>query len=143
MASMHMRVRLGVAMKDQKLMWQGVLRGLAMCWIGAYMAGPVYAKLPALSEEAKARAAETAARSAHANKVADFQLCKSRERTASHYFRNLKTQGKDAPTPTETAACTDPGPFVSVTPVAASAPAASTVAAAPGGASVAPTKKTP
>jgi hypothetical protein len=49
------------------------------------------AKLPAPSEEAKAKAAEAAAKTAHGNKVADFQLCKSREKVAAHYY---KTSGK-------------------------------------------------
>ena len=42
------------------------------------------AKLPAPSDEAKAKAAEAAAKTAHGNKVADFQLCKSREKVAAH-----------------------------------------------------------
>ena len=67
------------------------------------------AKLPAPSEEAKAKAAEAAAKTAHGNKVADFQLCKSREKTAAHYY---KTTGKGKPAPKEaTPACADPGPY--------------------------------
>jgi hypothetical protein len=45
------------------------------------------AKLPAPSEEAKAKAAEAAAKTAHGNKVADYQLCKSREKVAAHYYK--------------------------------------------------------
>lgn len=83
------------------------------------------AKLPPLSEEAKAKAAEAAAKTAHGNKVADFQLCKSREKVAAHYF---KTQGKGKPAPAATPACVDPGAYkpaeVAATPAAATAPAA-------------------
>ena len=95
------------------------------------------AKLPALSDEAKAKAAEAAAKTAHGNKVADFQLCKSREKTAAHYY---KTNGKGKPAPTPTPACVDPGAYkpAEVTaaapasaPAAAPAPASAKPAAAP------------
>jgi hypothetical protein len=52
------------------------------------------AKLPAPSDEAKAKAAEAAAKTAHGNKVADFQLCKSREKVAAHYYKTAKASGK-------------------------------------------------
>ena len=84
------------------------------------------AKLPALSDEAKAKAAEAAAKTAHGNKVADFQLCKSREKTAAHYY---KTNGKGTPAPTATPACVDPGAYKPAE-VAAAAPAAAPAAAA-------------
>jgi hypothetical protein len=95
------------------------------------------AKLPAPSEEAKAKAAEAAAKTAHGNKVADFQLCKSREKVAAHYY---KTNGKGKPAPTATPACVDPGAYkpAEVTaaapasaPAAAPTPAAAKPAAAP------------
>jgi len=44
------------------------------------LSGAALAKLPAPSDEAKAKAAEAAAKTAHGNKVADYQLCKSREK---------------------------------------------------------------
>ena len=90
------------------------------------------AKLPAPSEEAKAKAAEAAAKTAHGNKVADFQLCKSREKVAAHYYR---TQGKGKSSPTATPACTDPGAYKPAEQTAAApaapAPAAGKPAAAP------------
>lgn len=81
------------------------------------------AKLPALSEEAKAKAAEAAAKTAHGNKVADFQLCKSREKVAAHYY---KTNGKGKAAPTATPACVDPGAYkpAETAPAPAAAPAA-------------------
>ena len=69
------------------------------------------AKLPALSDEAKAKAAETAAKTAHGNKVADFQLCKSREKVAAHYYKSAKATGAKTNAPTATPACMDPGVY--------------------------------
>ncbi len=90
------------------------------------------AKLPALSEEAKAKAAEAAAKTAHGNKVADFQLCKSREKTAAHYY---KTNGKGKAAPTATPACVDSGAYkpaeTAAAPAAAPAAAGAKPAAAP------------
>ncbi len=96
------------------------------------------AKLPPLSEEAKAKAAEAAAKTAHGNKVADFQLCKSREKVAAHYY---KTNGKGKAAPTATPACVDPGAYKPAE-TAAAGPAAAP-AAAPAGAkpAAAPAKK--
>lgn len=87
------------------------------------LAGTALAKLPAPSEEAKAKAAEAAAKTAHANKVADYQLCKSREKVAAHYY---KTTGKGKPASKEpTPACADPGPYKPAEQAAAApAPAA-------------------
>jgi hypothetical protein len=86
------------------------------------------AKLPALSDDAKVKAAEAAAKTAHGNKVADYQLCLSREKTAAHYFKTAKAAGKETKPATETPACADPGAFVYPPPAA---PAAATNAAAP------------
>jgi hypothetical protein len=96
------------------------------------LAGAAWAKLPALSEEAKAKAAETAAKTAHGNKVADYQLCKSREKVAAHYY---KTTGKGKPAAKEaTPACADPGPYKPADQAAAPpAPAAPAAPAKPAG----------
>ncbi len=108
------------------------------------------AKLPALSDEAKAKAAEAAAKTAHGNKVADFQLCKSREKVAAHYYKTAKASGKPTNPPVATPPCVDPGAFVAVAPAApaavAAAPAAGAKPAAPGAApapapAAAPAKK--
>ncbi len=102
------------------------------------------AKLPALSDEAKAKAAEAAAKTAHGNKVADFQLCKSREKVAAHYYKTAKATGKQTTPPVATPPCADPGPFVAAAPAAPAAVAAAGAkpavpAAAP--AAAAPAKK--
>jgi hypothetical protein len=108
------------------------------------------AKLPApvLTDEAKAKAAEAAAKTAHGNKVANYQLCKSIDRTAEHYQKTAKAAGKTVKPPAETPACADPGPFVAAgapgaAPVAVAAPAPAAGAAAPKAATApaAPAKK--
>lgn len=100
------------------------------------LAGTVLAKLPAPSDEAKAKAAEAAAKTAHAGKVDNYKLCLSMDRVAAGYQAAAKKAGKAASAPVETPACADPGAFVYPPPAAASAPA---VAAAP--AAAAPAKK--
>jgi hypothetical protein len=89
------------------------------------------AKLPPLSDDAKAKAAEAAAKTAHGNKVADYQLCLSREKTAAHYFKAAKSAGKETKPATETPACADPGAFVYPPPAAPAAPAVAATPAAP------------
>ncbi len=82
------------------------------------------AKLPAPNEEAKAKAAEAAAKTAHTGKVEAYLLCKSQDKTAAHYRKSGKA-GKDNK-PVSTAPCADPGPFVykPAAPAAAAAPSA-------------------
>lgn len=87
------------------------------------------AKLPAPSDDAKAKAAEAAAKTAHAGKVDGYLLCKSQDRVAVHYRKSGKA-GKDAK-PVTTAPCTNPGPFVYT--AASPAPAAAPAATAPAG----------
>lgn len=70
------------------------------------------AKLPALSDEAKAKAAEAAARSAWAGKVDNYLLCKSQDRVAASYYKTAKAAGKDAKPAAVTPPCGDPGAFV-------------------------------
>ena len=103
------------------------------------LSGSVFAKLPTpiLTEDAKLKAAEAAAKTAHGNKVANYQLCKSIDATAAHYYKTAKAAGKETKPAIETPACVDPGAFVfppPAAPVAAGAapvaPAAATTAAA-------------
>jgi hypothetical protein len=107
----------------------------------ALIASTAFAKLPTpvLTDEAKLKAAETAAKTAHGSKVADYQLCLSREKTAAHFFKTAKAAGKETKPATETPACADPGAFVFPPPAApataaapaAPAPATTTAAAKP------------
>lgn len=95
------------------------------------ISGTAFAKLPApvLTDEAKLKAAEAAAKTAHGNKVANYQLCKSMDKAAAHYFKTAKAGGKDAKPAVETPACADPGAFVFPPPAAPTAPIAGAPAA--------------
>jgi hypothetical protein len=104
------------------------------------------AKLPALSDEAKAKAAEAAAKTAWSGKVDAYQLCRAQDWVAAVFFKSAKAAGTETRPPVATPACVDPGPFAYVP--AQAAPAAPTAAAAPAptmpaapAASAAPAKK--
>jgi hypothetical protein len=92
------------------------------------------AKLPAPSDEAKAKAAEAAAKTAWAGKVDGYLLCKSQDRVAAHAAKTAKAAVKDVKPAPALPPCADPGPYVSAAApaaAAASAPAPAPVAAAP------------
>ena len=61
------------------------------------LAGSAWAKLPAPSDEAKAKAAEAAAKTAHNGKVDAFKLCKSIDRVAAHVQKTNKAKMGKAP----------------------------------------------
>jgi hypothetical protein len=91
------------------------------------------AKIPApvLTDEAKLKAAETAAKTAWTGKVEGFLLCKWQDKSSAHY-RKTAANAKPA---TATPPCADPGAFVfpvpeTATPAVAAAPATPAVAAA-------------
>jgi len=98
-------------------------------------------KLPAPSDEAKAKAAEAAAKTAHAGKVDAYKLCKSQDKVAAHYQKGSKTASKDKKDAVATPACADPVAFVYVPAAAASAPAAAAAPAAQTAAAPAATDK--
>jgi hypothetical protein len=95
------------------------------------LASAVWAKLPAPSDEAKAKAAEAAAKTAWSGKVDAYQLCRSQERVAAFFFKSAKAAGKETRPPVETPACADPGAFVYTPPAAATAVAVPAAAPAP------------
>lgn len=115
------------------------MRNILLAVLSSVLATTAVAKLPPPSDEAKAKAAEAAAKTAHGNKVADFQLCRSMEKVAARYQADASKAGKTVNKPTDTPACTDPGPFVPAG--AASAAAAAPAKPAPA-AAAAPAKKT-
>lgn len=78
----------------------------------------VLAKLPALSDEAKAKAAETSAKTAWAGKVDSYQLCRSQDKVVAAYLKSAKSAGKDVKPASATPACADPGAFVYTPPEA-------------------------
>ena len=79
----------------------------------AGVSGLVGAKLPPLSDEAKAKAAEAAAKAAYADKVGAYKLCEVQNKLAARYLAEAGKSVQPAPTP----ACAEPGPF-SYTPAA-------------------------
>ena len=78
----------------------------------------VLAKLPALSDEAKAKAAEASAKTAWAGKVDSYQLCRSQDKVVAAYFKSANSAGKDVKPASATPACADPGAFVYTPPEA-------------------------
>jgi len=106
-------------------------KNLKPLWImggSMLLAATALAKLPALSDEAKAKAAEAAAKTAWTGKLEAYQLCKAQDKVAARNKPVVKGAKPAAPTSN----CVDPGPFVYVAAVAgAAAPtvAASAVAA--------------
>jgi len=105
------------------------------------LSASAFAKLPPPSDEAKAKAAEAAAKTAHTAKADGYLLCKAQDKVAAHVQRTNKAKaGKPIATPP----CADPGKFVytppeasptaaapAATPAATSAPAATPAPAAP------------
>jgi len=98
------------------------------------------AKLPAASDEAKAKAAEAAAKTAWAGKLDAYNLCLSQNKVVAHYKKVPEAKIAKPPVKGASApagACVDPGPFVYVLAVpaavasgAAPAPAANAASAA-------------
>ncbi len=110
---------------------------LALCLASVCI--PAFAKLPAPSPEAAAKAAEAAAKTAWAGKVDNYKLCLSQDRVAAHYRKTTPTA---KPAAAASAACTDPGPFA-YTPPAAKPPEAAGAHSPPGTASSPPSTQAP
>ena len=91
----------------KKLLMLGLLAGASSLAL---------AKLPPLSEEAKAKAAEAAAKTAWTGKVDAYLLCKSQDKVVAAYYKSAKAAGKETKPPTPAPACADPGPFAYTPP---------------------------
>ncbi|MEP7301566.1 MAG: hypothetical protein ABI699_08545 [Caldimonas sp.] len=87
--------------------------------LAGVLASAAFAKLPPLSDEAKAKAAEAAVKSAWTDKVGLYKVCQAMDRAAETYRAQVKASGGAASAPDPTPPCTDPGPFVA--PVAEAA----------------------
>ena len=105
-----------------------MMKTLCVTAVLALFGSLTWAKLPAPSDEAKAKAAEAAAKTAWAGKVDSYKLCKSQDAVVAHYKKvpapkevKAPVKGASAAAPAA-GACVDPGPFATVP--AASAPAA-------------------
>ena len=110
------------------------MKSLIILAAAGLLASAALAKLPPPTDEAKAKAAEAAAKTAWSGKVEAWQLCKSQDRVAAFYYKTSKAEAKPMAAPIETPACVDPGPFVYSppgAPVVAAAAAAAPAAPAP------------
>jgi hypothetical protein len=121
------------------------MKTLSAAVVLALLSSVAVAKLPAPSDEAKAKAAEAAAKTAWAGKVDAFQLCKAQDKVVAHYkkapvAKETKPAAKGAPGAAPAGACVDPGPFV-YTPVSAAPAAAAAPAITPAASAAAPAKK--
>jgi hypothetical protein len=88
---------------------------LAAVAAASLAAGAAFAKLPPLSDEAKAKAAETSSKAAWTDKVGQYKYCLAVDRAVAAY--RAGAAGKAASAAEPTPACADPGPYVSqVTP---------------------------
>ena len=76
------------------------------------------AKLPPPGEEAKAKSAETAAKTAWTGKVDGYLSCKTQDRVAAHYHKTAKSNNKEVKPAAATPPCADPGVFSYVPEVA-------------------------
>jgi len=103
--------------------------------------GAALAKLPAQTDEEKAKAAEAASKAAWTDKVGAYKMCLSMDHVAATY--RASPAGKAAPGPVAGAPpCTDPGPYVStVTPPASKPLEASGAHSPPGTATSPPSNK--
>ena len=111
---------------------------LSAVLIASALVAPAVAKLPPLNDEAKAKAAETAAKATWTDKVGLYQLCKSMDRVADGYRKTSRTSGKEAPAPSPSPACTEPGPYASPITPAASKSLEAAGAHSPAGMAVSP-----
>lgn len=116
-----------------------MMKALCTASVLALLGSVATAKLPAPSDEAKAKAAEAAAKTAWAGKVDAFKLCQSQDRVVAHYKKapvasDAKPAAKAAAGAAPASACVDPGPFVytpaGAAPAVAAAPAASAAVSA-------------
>ena len=110
--------------------------------LAAAFAAPAFAKLPPPSDEAKAKAADTAARTAWTDKIGAYQLCQAMNRAAEHYRQTEQSAAKTAPASVETPPCVDPGPYVPPAIAPASAPLEAAGAHSPATMATAPPKST-
>ena len=78
--------------------------------------GTAFAALPALNDEAKAKAAEAAARAAWNGKVDAYQLCKTQDLVAARYHQSAVAAGKASMPAATTPACAEAGAFVYTPP---------------------------
>jgi hypothetical protein len=90
------------------------IRILSVAAFSAAAATAGWAKLPPPTPEAKAKAAEAAAKADWTNKLGAFQLCQAMNKVALRYQSETRAAGKEVMSTVSTPPCSDPGPFVYV-----------------------------
>jgi hypothetical protein len=99
------------------------------------------AKLPAPTDEAKAKAAEAANKASWNDKVAAYHLCQAQDKVAAGYRKTAAAAGKAASGAETTPPCADPGPYTPQTPEAQKPLEASGAHSPPGTATSPPSNK--
>jgi hypothetical protein len=125
---------------------RNMMKTLCVATLLAMAGSLAVAKLPAPSDEAKAKAAEAAAKTAWVGKVDNYKLCLSQDKVVAYYkkapvLKDAKAPAKGASAPA--GACADPGPFVypPAAPAAAASGAAPVPVAAPAASAASQAKK--
>ena len=119
------------------------LAAIAAITAAAFAGGGALAKLPPLSDDAKAKAAEASSKAAWNDKVGLYKLCQSMDRVAATYRARSLAAGHAASAAEQTPPCADPGPYVplEVTPAASKPLEASGAHSPPGTATSPPSNK--
>lgn len=85
--------------------------GPACAFALTFAAGAALAKLPPLTPEAQAKAAEAKAKTDYTTKVDAYKLCQSQDKVAARYHTSMKELGKETKPAASVPACADPGPM--------------------------------
>jgi hypothetical protein len=109
---------------------------LLIALLGMSLAGAAYAKLPAPSLEAQAKAEEAKQKTAWSDKVAAYQLCQAQDRVAASYRKTKGAQPKADAAPAAAPAASDAAPGGAA--MAGAAPATAQAAAPAPAAAAAP-----
>lgn len=110
----------------------------AITLLAVSFAGLASATLPPPTDDAKAKAAEAAAKAAWDDKIGAYKLCVAMDRTVDAYRKSQQAAGAEAPPPAATPPCVDPGPYASQITPAASKPREASGAHSPPGTAVTP-----
>ena len=78
--------------------------------LGSVTTAGVWAKLPPLSPEKQAAAAEAKAKAAYMAKRDAYDACRAMDRSAAIYLATAHSEGKSVK-PIETPPCEEPGPY--------------------------------
>jgi hypothetical protein len=105
------------------------MKKLAYAIAAALSAGAATAKLPPLSDEAKAKADKAKARTAWGDKLAVYKLCQAQDKVVANYRKVKAKDAKPATAGFTLSPCQDPGPFFLPAPAVVTAASAASSAA--------------